>query len=147
MLKITFQDKSANFTDPFAQSLGEANFKTLQATKLYHDLLLRATHVLQNNICVLEGLAHKIEKRGITENGGHAEKYELLQTTTRDVKNKLCAVLRHMSLIQARLNRITEAVSPHSPATITIQIFLTPPRSVTAYPSAPPTTQPQTRRT
>ena len=92
------------------QSLGEANFKTLQATQTYHDLLMRATHVLQSNIRILDSLFKESEKRRGLENGAHDEQYDLLDSTVEDVKRQLDMIVRHLDLIQARLTRITEAV-------------------------------------
>lgn len=103
-------DKSATFTNPFMQSLGEANFKTLQATQTYHDLLMRATHVLQSNIRILDSLFKESEKRRGLENGAHDEQYDLLDSTVEDVKRQLDMIVRHLDLIQARLTRITEAI-------------------------------------
>jgi hypothetical protein len=105
------QEKSATFTDPFRQSLGEANFKTLQATQMYHDRITRADHVLQGNISVLDQLAEETEKRRTLQKGTNNNQYELLMTTIQDVKRQLQSARRHLSLIQARLDRITEAVS------------------------------------
>lgn len=103
-------DKSATFTDPFMQSLGEANFKTLQATQTYHNLLSRSTHVLQGNIRILDSLSKESEKRRGLGNVVHDEQYDLLDSTIEDVKRQLDMVVRHLDLIQARLKRIAEAI-------------------------------------
>ncbi|KAF2184947.1 hypothetical protein K469DRAFT_167501 [Zopfia rhizophila CBS 207.26] len=103
-------EKSSSFTNPFLESLGEANFKTLQATQKYHDLLSRATHVLQNNIRTLNSLFKESKKRKKAEKGGFEEHYELLDTTIEDVNDELEGFVKHAGLILARLTRITEAV-------------------------------------
>lgn len=104
------KDKSSTFTNPFSQTLGEANFKTLQLTQRYHDLLTRATHVLKDNIRILESLSKEAEKQKTLENGGFVEQYELLEITIDDVMLELNSFINHLGLIRARLDRITEAV-------------------------------------
>lgn len=94
------------------REIGETSYETLQTTKKYHDLLTRATHVLQNNIRILESLSRVAETRKAISNGerGFEHHYNLLQTTIEDQKFQLSSYIQHFNLIHTRLTRITEAI-------------------------------------
>jgi Mg2+ and Co2+ transporter CorA len=107
------QDKSSTHTNPFLPSLGEANTKTLQATQKYHDLLTRAIHVLQNNIRLLSILSKESSKRKVLErdcSNYNIEYYNILDTTVEETKEELDGFIKHLTLIQSRLSRITEGI-------------------------------------
>ena len=105
------QDKSSTHTNPFHPSLGEANTKTLQATQKYYDLLTRAVHVLQNNIRILNSLSLIQSRKTLEMNvASCSEHYDVLSIVIEDTKYNLTGFIKHLELIQARLNRITEGI-------------------------------------
>lgn len=105
-------DKSSTHTNPFLPSLGEANFKTLQVTQKYHDLLTRGVHVLHNNLRVLLSLSRESQKRKSIEhdNSDFAECYKALDGALEDTAEDLAGFVKHMELIHTRLSRITESI-------------------------------------
>jgi hypothetical protein len=90
--------------------LGEVNYKDLQTTQSYNDLLLRASHVLQSNIDVLRAAEGVARKRQLQEGGGFPDRYEAFQDIINSTVCEFTLVINHISLVCSRLDRITGAV-------------------------------------
>ncbi|OCK81271.1 hypothetical protein K432DRAFT_381468 [Lepidopterella palustris CBS 459.81] len=102
--------KSSTHTNPFSERLGEVNFKDLKLSQTYTDLLLRASHALQNNILVLQALAEEARKRQSLETRPLLNHYQALDDMIESTTRELTFTINHISLIRARLDRITETI-------------------------------------
>ncbi|KAL1599635.1 hypothetical protein SLS60_007438 [Paraconiothyrium brasiliense] len=107
-------DKSIGFTDPFSETLGEANFRTLSETKQYYDLLVRAQHALNSNIRVLQLLLKESIKRFSQERETSGEQffahYTILEGVTNDVIEESYGLVAYFDSLKVRLCRTTEAI-------------------------------------
>ncbi|KAK7184896.1 hypothetical protein PSPO01_09207 [Paraphaeosphaeria sporulosa] len=107
-------DKSIDFTNPFSETPGEANFRSLPRTKQYHDLLIRARHALKANIHVLRLLLKESIKRLTLESKASrelfADHYTTLDSIVNDVIEESCDLVEYLETLKLRVDRITEAI-------------------------------------
>ena len=110
--KVWAIDKTSRFTDPFSERIGEVNFRDLQASQSYMDLLLRAEHVMRSNVSVLKALVAEAESRKLYEpNDEEGRSYLLLKEIIESTIREIQFLMGHAELIRLRLANIRETVS------------------------------------
>lgn len=89
----------------------EVSFSHLKSLNQYTDLLVRATHVLQLNIAVLETLSRDAAKRRDMESAVVAPRYGVFAETIQKCLDDHAFIKGHVGLVRERAERIAVMVS------------------------------------
>ncbi|KAI5366001.1 Putative Mg2+ transporter protein, CorA-like/Zinc transport protein ZntB [Septoria linicola] len=101
----------ASFTDPRHQRIDEADTRSLQTCVELMDRLQHATHVLGNNISILETALHQAKKRQAILTNPSKRDHALFESAIEDIKTELHFHRNQINLIIERLDRTSTTIS------------------------------------